>query len=238
MVAAERRSGVRCSGLPAHHRQPAVWIAWPTPATACSNIYQGATAATLPNRTRILINAVRANNSSITDADLTNTLVAAYCPVVAHQRRPQPSRQARRTDGTSWRARRRWWPRIKVEICTGAAVAPLLPELARLRVEVFREFPYLYDGDTAYEEKYFQIYAETPGAAVVVARDDGRIVGASTCLPMAAEHGPACSNPSSMPASISPESSISANPCSKPPYRGRGIGVCLLPGPRGPGGGL
>ncbi len=53
------------------------------PGNGLLNIYQGATAATLPNRTRELITAVRANNSSISDADLTNTLVAAYCPVLA-----------------------------------------------------------------------------------------------------------------------------------------------------------
>jgi len=81
----------------------------------------------------------------------------------------------------------RWWTRIKVETHTGAAIAPLLPDLARLRVEVFREFPYLYDGDIAYEEKYLRIYAETPGAAVIIARDEKRIIGASTCLPLAAE---------------------------------------------------
>jgi GNAT superfamily N-acetyltransferase len=69
-------------------------------------------------------------------------------------------------------------------------VTPLLPEIARLRVEVFREFPYLYDGDTAYEQKYLRIYAETPGAAVIVARDGERVVGVSTCLPLAAEHPP------------------------------------------------
>lgn len=54
------------------------------PGDGLLNIFQGATAATIPNRTRALISAVRANNSSITDADLINTLVAAYCPVVAH----------------------------------------------------------------------------------------------------------------------------------------------------------
>jgi mono/diheme cytochrome c family protein len=55
------------------------------PGNGLLDIFQGATAATLPNRTRTLIDAVRANNASISDADLTNTLVAAYCPVVAHQ---------------------------------------------------------------------------------------------------------------------------------------------------------
>lgn len=54
------------------------------PGNGLLNIYEDANAATLANRTRTLIDAVRANNSSITDADLTNTLVAAYCPVVAH----------------------------------------------------------------------------------------------------------------------------------------------------------
>ena len=55
------------------------------PGNGLLNIYQGATVATLPNRTQTLIDAVRASNSSISDADLTNTLVAAYCPVVAHE---------------------------------------------------------------------------------------------------------------------------------------------------------
>ncbi|HUM09166.1 MAG TPA: cytochrome c [Acidocella sp.] len=54
------------------------------PGNGLLDIYQGATPATLANRTRTLIAAVRANNATISDADLTNTLVAAYCPVVAH----------------------------------------------------------------------------------------------------------------------------------------------------------
>ncbi|HTQ70756.1 MAG TPA: cytochrome c [Acidocella sp.] len=53
------------------------------PGNGLLNIYQGANAATLPNRTRELITAMRANNNAISDADLTNTLVAAYCPVLA-----------------------------------------------------------------------------------------------------------------------------------------------------------
>ena len=54
------------------------------PGNGLLDIYQGATPATLANRTRTLIAAVRANDATISDADLTNTLVAAYCPVVAH----------------------------------------------------------------------------------------------------------------------------------------------------------
>ncbi len=56
------------------------------PGNGLLDTYQGATAQTVPNRTRELIAAIRANNSTIRPADLTNTLIAAYCPVVAHKR--------------------------------------------------------------------------------------------------------------------------------------------------------
>jgi mono/diheme cytochrome c family protein len=55
------------------------------PGSNLLTIYQGATPDTLPNRTRALISAIRAANSSISNADLTNDLVAAYCPIVAQE---------------------------------------------------------------------------------------------------------------------------------------------------------
>ncbi len=55
------------------------------PGNGLLEIYNGATPETLPNRTRALITALRAANSSITNADLTNTVIAAYCPVIAQQ---------------------------------------------------------------------------------------------------------------------------------------------------------
>jgi GNAT superfamily N-acetyltransferase len=66
----------------------------------------------------------------------------------------------------------------------GAALAPLLPALARLRVTVFRSWPYLYDGTEAYEARYLQTYMKAPGAGVAVAQDGAAVVGASTCLPL------------------------------------------------------
>ncbi|NHN84070.1 GNAT family N-acetyltransferase [Acetobacter musti] len=76
---------------------------------------------------------------------------------------------------------------ITVETMTGTAIEPFLPDLARLRITVFREWPYLYDGDVAYEEKYLQLYVKSAGAAVILARDGEKVIGASTCLPMADE---------------------------------------------------
>ncbi len=75
-------------------------------------------------------------------------------------------------------------PSLRVEPLTGPALAAALPDVARLRIEVFRAYPYLYDGDAAYEEGYLATYAASPGAIVVGAFDGGRLVGAATGAPM------------------------------------------------------
>jgi mono/diheme cytochrome c family protein len=55
------------------------------PGNGLMEMMTGATPETLPNRTRALVAALRASNASISNADLTNYLVAAYCPVIANQ---------------------------------------------------------------------------------------------------------------------------------------------------------
>jgi GNAT superfamily N-acetyltransferase len=75
---------------------------------------------------------------------------------------------------------------IRLETLSGAAVMDVVADLARLRVEVFRDFPYLYDGDAVYEERYLAKYARIADATIVVARDGARVVGAATALPLVA----------------------------------------------------
>lgn len=74
---------------------------------------------------------------------------------------------------------------IEVVTCVGEAVAPYVSDLARLRIAVFREYPYLYEGDEAYEQHYLTAYARSPRSVFVLALDEGRVVGASTGLPLA-----------------------------------------------------
>lgn len=76
---------------------------------------------------------------------------------------------------------------MQVEIVHGKAVTPYIPDLARLRIEVFRAFPYLYEGSADYEATYLSTYAASPESLFVLAFDGGRIVGASTGVPMADE---------------------------------------------------
>ncbi len=67
---------------------------------------------------------------------------------------------------------------------TGGAVEAALDDLARLRIMVFREWPYLYDGDLDYERRYMASYRDSPGAILVGAFDGERLVGAATGTPM------------------------------------------------------
>ncbi|MCE8007121.1 GNAT family N-acetyltransferase [Aestuariivita sp.] len=73
---------------------------------------------------------------------------------------------------------------IETRVLTGAALAAALEDVARLRIEVFRDWPYLYDGDQAYERTYLQAYRDSARAILVGAYDGARLVGASTGAPL------------------------------------------------------
>lgn len=56
--------------------------------------------------------------------------------------------------------------------------------LAWLRILVYEQWPYLYAGDRESERAYLTEYITNPGALVVVAYDDDRIVGVATGSPL------------------------------------------------------
>lgn len=73
---------------------------------------------------------------------------------------------------------------LRTRSLTGPALAAVLPELARLRMTVFRDWPYLYDGSLAYEEAYLAKFAKAKGAVCIAAYDGDVMVGASTGGPL------------------------------------------------------
>lgn len=73
---------------------------------------------------------------------------------------------------------------IRVETRTGAGAAPFFDDLARLRIEVFRAWPYLYDGDLDYERRYLATYAQARDSLFVLAFAGDQVVGVSTALPL------------------------------------------------------
>lgn len=113
---------------------------------------------------------------------------------------------------------------LRIFRSTGAALERFIPALAQLRITVFRDFPYLYDGNMDYEQRYLRTYVEAPGSVMVLVVDGDDIVGASTAVPLEYE-----TNEIKLPfvqAGVDPrrvfylgESVLREN------YRGRGLGV-------------
>ena len=77
---------------------------------------------------------------------------------------------------------------VTVEPLTGPDFEAALDDLARLRIHVFRDFPYLYDGTRDYEAKYLDRFARAKDGLIVAARDGDRIVGCATGSALSAHH--------------------------------------------------
>ncbi|MEL4892929.1 GNAT family N-acetyltransferase [Xanthomonas protegens] len=73
---------------------------------------------------------------------------------------------------------------LSIQRLRGAGIVPFLDAVAQLRIAVFRDWPYLYDGDLGYERGYLAAYAASPDSVFVLARDGEQVVGASTGLPL------------------------------------------------------
>ncbi|BFM49224.1 GNAT family N-acetyltransferase [Marinomonas sp. THO17] len=76
---------------------------------------------------------------------------------------------------------------ISLKTVSGPDLLPYIEQIAQLRIQIFRAFPYLYEGSLAYEQKYLQRYLDASHAAAILAFDGEQLVGASTCLPMSQE---------------------------------------------------
>ena len=112
---------------------------------------------------------------------------------------------------------------ILIESIYGGRILGQREAIAALRIEVFREWPYLYDGTIRYEEAYLKHYADCPQSIVVLAKDGDAVVGASTGLPLAsaaAEFGKAFAG---SPYAVD-EIYYFGESVLLPGYRGRGIG--------------
>lgn len=73
---------------------------------------------------------------------------------------------------------------LQIQTLDGSQAQRYLADIARLRISVFRDYPYLYDGNMEYEREYLETYFKSQGARVVLCRDGELVVGASTVIPL------------------------------------------------------
>ena len=73
---------------------------------------------------------------------------------------------------------------LEIKVISGRQLLRHMESIARLRISVFRDYPYLYKGDMEYEKKYLATYMNKPDAMTVLVLDKGVAVGASTALPL------------------------------------------------------
>lgn len=111
---------------------------------------------------------------------------------------------------------------LDVRPLTGPGLDAALDDVARLRIAVFRDFPYLYDGDLDYERRYLATYRDSPGAVLVGAFDGARLVGAATGTPL--EDHAEFARPFEGTGLAAAQIFYCAESVLLPEYRGRGVG--------------
>ena len=112
---------------------------------------------------------------------------------------------------------------VRIITSIGNTVRPHLEALAKLRMRVFRDYPYLYGGDMAYEHKYLDAYARSKRSVFVQAWDDNELVGCSTGMPLADEI-PAIQQPFVERGMLLSDVFYFGESVLLPAYRGQGIG--------------
>ncbi|MBA3911604.1 MAG: GNAT family N-acetyltransferase [Rhodobacter sp.] len=112
---------------------------------------------------------------------------------------------------------------IDVRALHGPDLEAALDAVARLRITVFRDWPYLYDGTLDYERQYLDTYRDNPGALLVGAFHDGRLIGASTSTPME-DHAPEFAAPIEALGIAPARILYGAESVLLRPYRGLGLG--------------
>lgn len=73
---------------------------------------------------------------------------------------------------------------LRRELALGFEIAELIPQLGQLRIAVFHDFPYLYDGSLEYEQKYLHGYTQNPLSIAFGVFDGKELVGATMGIPL------------------------------------------------------
>ena len=66
----------------------------------------------------------------------------------------------------------------------GKEIESVFDDLAALRIAVFHDYPYLYEGTVSYEKEYLKTYSNSDRSLLFTVYDGEKMVGATTCIPL------------------------------------------------------
>lgn len=113
--------------------------------------------------------------------------------------------------------------KLKISQILHSDIHHFIDDLARLRITVFREWPYLYDGDMDYERNYLRSYLENDRTFIIGAFSNGEIVGVSTAMPLD-DHDDAFAKPLRLAGYDTKSMFYFAESVLLPQFRGAGAG--------------
>ena len=113
---------------------------------------------------------------------------------------------------------------LRTELLRGERIRDRLDALADLRIAVFRDWPYLYEGSRQYEAHYLDVYLRSPRSLAILVWDGDACIGASTVLPLA-DAGAEAQQPFRDGGHQIEAIDYFGESVLLRPYRGRGLGV-------------
>lgn len=76
---------------------------------------------------------------------------------------------------------------ISVKVLSGEEAQQYWKDIATLRIQMFREFPYLYEGSYEYEKDYLDIYFRSSASVILLFFAGDKVVGFSSAIPLKEE---------------------------------------------------
>lgn len=76
---------------------------------------------------------------------------------------------------------------MEFKVYKGAEIEAIFDALAELRIQVFGEFPYLYQGTKEFEFQYLNKYVASNCSFIYTVWDNQKLIGASSCIALSDE---------------------------------------------------
>lgn len=71
---------------------------------------------------------------------------------------------------------------MEILVLKNKEAEPYLDEILKMRLKNFIEFPYLYEGDEKYEQKYLEVLMESKTSLLIIVKENDKVIATGTGL--------------------------------------------------------